>query len=442
MRGKRRSQDGGLLVLILALVLAVVIGSSFRTAGGRSTPVVLWYLDASTQELVSNPAVAKLPTRRVEQVAGIIDLLRTPPAGQGLATAVPAGFTAHRATLLPGGILDVVLGVSRDQPPMGFAEENALYWQLVNSMLSLPGALSIELSVDGRPTGTFLSFVKTQRELGANDAMLDKGQPVDLYFVGGDGRYVVERRTLPTGLTRSQLVLQATRALMEGPTHPSLVSPLPGTDVLRGVTVSGRTASVDFEESVLKLSMGAQEEEQIKNSLVLTLTRLAGVSRVRLLVGGNNVEGLFGHVDTVDPLFRLDGSLEEGTALAVYSLTEVDGDQLPVLTVYQQKQALMSRSVMISKSIAQMGNPPKGDASLVPDGTRVTSMVLEANTGMLRLSLAMTPLPKDQAAEALMVEQLRLSLTELPSVTSLQVGVNGSVAFLPGGYYIGKPFSR
>ena len=404
--------------------------------------MVLWYLDASTQELVSNPVVAKLPTRRVEQVAGIIDLLRTPPAGQGLATAVPAGFTAHRATLLPGGILDVVLGVSRDQPPMGFAEENALYWQLVNSMLSLPGALSIELSVDGRPTGTFLSFVKTQRELGANDAMLDKGQPVDLYFVGGDGRYVVERRTLPTGLTRSQLALQATRALMEGPTHPSLVSPLPGTDVLRGVTISGRTASVDFEEGVLKLSTGAQEEEQIKNSLVLTLTRLAGVSRVRLLVGGNNVEGLFGHVDTVDPLFRLDGSLEEGTALAVYSLTEVDGEQLPVLTVYQQKQALMSRSVMVSKSIAQLGKPPKGDASLVPDGTRVTSMVLEANTGMLRLSLAMTPLPKDQAAEALMVEQLRLSLTELPSVTSLQVGVNGSVAFLPGGYYIGKPFSR
>jgi spore germination protein GerM len=440
--GRRRSQDGGLLVLILALVLALVVGSSFRKAGGRSTPVVLWYLDTSTRELVSNPAVAKLPTRRVEQVAGIIDLLRTPPADQGLTTAVPAGFTAHRATLLPGGILDVVLGVARDQSPMGFAEENALYWQLVNSMLSLPGVLSVELSVDGRSTGTFLSFVKTQRELGANEAMLDKGQPVDLYFVGGDGRYIIERRTLPTGLTRSQLAFQAIRALMEGPVHPSLVSPLPGTEVLRGVTVSGRTASVDFEESALKLNMGAQQEEQAKNSLVLTLTRLAGVSRVRLLVGGHSVRGLFGHVDVADPLFRLDGRLEAGTALAVYSLTEIDGDRLPVLTVYPQKQALMGRNVMISKSIAQLGNPPGGDSSLVPNGTSVTAMVLEANTGMLRLSLVMTPLPEDQVAEALMVEQLRLSLTELPSVTSLQVGINGSVAFLPGGYYIGKPFSR
>ncbi|MCX6084341.1 MAG: GerMN domain-containing protein [Caldiserica bacterium] len=431
-----------MLVLILALVLAVVVGSSFRKAGGRSTPVVLCYLDASTRELVSNPAVAKLPTRRVEQVSGIIDFLRTPPADQGLATAVPAGFTARRATLLPGGILHVVLGVARDQPPMGFAEEDALYWQLVNSLLSLPGVSAIELSVDGRPTGTFLSFVKTQRELGTNEAMLDKGQPVDLYFVADDGRYTVERRTLPTGLTRSQLAFQATRALMEGPAHLSLVSPLPGTDVLRGVTVTGRTASVDFQESVLKLNMGAQEEEQAKNSLVLTLTRLAGVSRVRLLVGGHSVQSLFGHVNAADPLFRLDGCLEAGTALAVYSLTEVDGDRLPVLTVYRQRQALIGRNVMISKSIAQLGNPPGSDSSLVPHGTDVTAMVLEANTGMLRLSLTITPLPEGQAAEALMVEQLRLSLTELPSVTSLQVGVNGSVAFLPGGYYIGKPFLR
>lgn len=439
---RRRSRDGGPLVLILALILAVVVGSSFRKAGGRSTPVVLYYLDSSTRELSSNPVVVKLPALRGEQVAGIIDLLRTPPAGQGLATMVPAGFTAHRASLLPGGILRVALGATRDQSPMGFAEENGLYWQLVNSFMSLPDVQSVELSVDGRPTGTFLSFVKTQRELTANVAVLDKGQLVDLYFVAGDGRQVVERRTLPTGMTRSQLAFQTTRALMEGPTHPSLASSLPGLDVLRGVTVSGRTASVDFTEDVLKLSMGAEDEEKAKNSLVLTLTRLAGVSRVRLLVGGHSVQGLFGHVDAADPLFRLDGRLEAGTALAVYSLIEVDGDKLPVLNVYPQKQALMGRNVMISKTIAQLGNPPAGDTSLILHGIQVTSMVLEANTGMLRLSIAMTPLPDDRSAEELMVDQLRLSLTEVPFITSLQVGVNGSVAFLPGGYYIGKPFSR
>ena len=440
--GRRRSRDGGPLILILALVLAVVVGSSFRRAGGRSIPVVLYYLDSSTRELASIPLVTKLPAPRVEQAAAIIELLHTPPAGEGLATAVPTGFTARRATLLPGGILNVVLGTARDQLPMGFAEENGLYWQLVNSLLSLPDVRTIELSVDGRPAGTFLSFVKTQRELEANTAMLDKGQQVDLYFVAGDGRQVIERRTLPSGLTRSQLAFQATRALMEGPVHPSLASSLPGMDALRGVTVSGRTASVDFAESVLKLSMGADEEEQAMNSLVLTLTRLAGVSRVRLLVGGHSAQGLFGHVDAANPLFRLDGRLEAGTALAVYSLIEVNGDRLPVLTVYPQKQAFAGRNAAISKSIAQLGSPPPGDTTLIPHGTGVTSMVLDANTGMLHLTVAMTALPEDQSAEALMVDQLRLTLTEVPSVTSLQLRVNTAVSFLPGGYYIGRPFSR
>jgi len=442
IRSSRRSQDGGLLVLILALVLAVFVGSSFRKAGGRNTSLVLFYLDASTREMVRSPSVAKLPTRGVEEVASIIDLLRNPPEGQGLATAVPAGFTARSVTQLPGGILHVVLGVGRGQPPMGFGEENALYWQLVNSLLSLPAVGSVELSVDNRPAGTFLSFVKTQRELTTNDAMLDKGQPADLYFVAADGRLVVERRALPTGLTRSQLALQATRALLEGPQHPSLGSSLPDTAMLRGVTVSGQTASVDFEESVLQLNMAAKAEEQTMNALVLTLTRLPGVSRVRILVGGHSVQSLFGHMDTEGPLYRLDGRLEAGTALALYSLTEVDGDRLPVLTVYPQKQALAGRNVTILQSITQMANPPQGDTSFVLAGTTVSSMALQANSGTLLLSLAMTSVPQDRAAEELMIEQLRLSLTELPSVMSLKIGINGSVAFLPGGYYIGNPFLR
>ncbi len=439
---RRRSPDGGVLILILAIALALVVGSSFKSVGGRSTPVVLWYLDASTGELVSTPGMVKLPSRRVEQVAALVETLRTPPANQGLSTSVPAGFVARRATLLPGGILQVAFGASRDQAPMGYAEEESLYWQLVNSMMSLPDVRSVELSVDGRLTGTFLSFVKTQREQVVYAAMLDKGQPEDLYFVGGDGRYVVERRTLPTGLTRSQLAFQTTRALMEGPAHPSLSSSLPGTEFLRGVTVSGFTASVDFEEKVLAVTMGAEEEERAVTALVLTLTRLPGISRVRLEVGGHAVQGLFGHVDTAQPLFRLNGLLEAGKALATYELTKVDGDELPVLVVSLQGSALTGRNVMISKAVALLGAPSGDDSSFIPHGTSVEKMVLEANTGTLRLSLRLPSLPDSQEAEARLVEQLRLTFTELPSVTSLQLTINGSVAFLPGGYYIGRPFSR
>jgi spore germination protein GerM len=188
--------------------------------------------------------------------------------------------------------------------------------------------------------------------------------------------------------------------------------------------------------------MGAEEEERAVTSLVLTLTRLDGISRVRLQVGGHAVQGLFGHVDTALPLFRLDGQLEAGTGLAVYSLTKVDGDELPVLTVAPQEPALTGQNEMISKAVALLGAPSAGDSSLVPHGTSVAGMVLEANTGTLRLSLKMPSVPGSPEAEARLVEQLRLTFTELPSVTALQLTINGSVSFLSGGYYIGKAFSR
>ncbi|HNW85009.1 MAG TPA: GerMN domain-containing protein [Candidatus Cryosericum sp.] len=439
---RKHASDGGWLVLVLALALAFVVGSSFRTAAGRSVSVVLYYTDSATGELIRTPTDAKLPTRLIEEVAGVIDLLRVPPAGQDLATVVPAGLTARRATLDANGILRVGLGIGALQRPMGFAEENTLYWQLANSFLSLPGVRSIELSVEGRPAGTFLSFVKTQRELGVNESMLERGQAVDLYFATTDGRMAVESRTVPPGLTRSQLALQTMRALMQGPAHSSLL-PLPlGTDLLRGVTVSARTASVDFVSRVQTLSMGAGEEQRTLDMIVLTLTRLPGISRVRFLVAGNPVDVLFGHVDTSGPLFRLDGRVEAGTALTVYRLADIDGEHLPVLTIMEKDPPLEGRNAMISSIIAALASSAEGDSSLVPPHTSVTSMLLDTSTGTLHLALNMSTVPEQLGQEALMVEQLRLSLTEIPLVTSLRLTINGSVSFLPGGYYIGRLFAR
>jgi len=208
------------------------------------------------------------------------------------------------------------------------------------------------------------------------------------------------------------------------------------------VTVSARTASVDFVSRVETLSMSAGEEQRALDMIVLTLTRLPGVSRVRFLVAGNPVDVLFGHVDTSVPLFRLDGRVEAGTALTVYSLMDIDGDRLPVLTVMEKDPPLTGRNAMISSIIAALGSPVGGDSSLVPHGTSVTSMALDTSTGVLRLALSMSAVPAQLDEEALMIEQLRLSLTEIPLVTSLQLSINGSVSFLPGGYYIGRPFAR
>ncbi|HEY9093394.1 MAG TPA: GerMN domain-containing protein, partial [Candidatus Cryosericum sp.] len=115
---------------------------------------------------------------------------------------------------------------------------------------------------------------------------------------------------------------------------------------------------------------------------------------------------------------------------------------LPVLTVMEKDPPLTGRNAMISTIIAALGSPAAADSSLVPHDTSVTAMTLDTSTGVLRLALSMSAVPAQLDEEALMIEQLRLSLTEIPLVTSLQLSINGSVSFLPGGYYIGRPFAR
>lgn len=442
VRGRRRSRHSGLLILILAITLALVTGASFKKAGGHSTDVTLWYLDETTRELVRTSNSVNLPVRRVEQAGAILDLLRIPPADQGLVTTVPSGLVARSAALLAGGILDVNLGISRQQAPMGYADEEALYRQIVNSFLSLPEVRSVELSVDKRPAGTFLSFVKTQREQVVHEELLDKGMDQELYFMTQDGSYAVEIRSLPGDVTRSQLAFYATRALMEGAAHTGLLSFLPTAEYLRGVTVSGQTATVDFEEKVSSFILEADQGQQAVSALVLTLTRLPGVARVRIEVGGKPVETLFGNVEATLPLFREDGRIEAGTELVTYSLKEVNGNTLPIMNISRQETALAGRNTMITSAVSLLSTPQTGGTTLVPAGTSVTAMSLDAGTGVLRLSLTIPTMPDSPQEEELLVEQMRLTMTEIPLVTSLQLSINGSVAFLPGGYYIGRPFPR
>lgn len=325
---------------------------------------------------------------------------------------------------------------------MGFVEELALYRQLVNTFLSLPDVQAVEVSVEGRPLGTFFSYVKTQRELVPFREMPDNGQLADLYFLTADGKYVVESRTVPSGLTRSQTAYQLTRSLMDGPMREGLRTVLPPPHYLRGVTVTGQMATVDFVQDVLDVGVDAKREQQALDCLVLTLTRMSGVSGVRVSVGGNPVSSLFGHMSTQLPLYRLGGRVEAGMAIVGYRLVTVDGDLLPVLTVTLQANASTSRNDMIVRSIGQLTLPPEGESSLIPAESTVTTMQLDAGTGTLSIGISIPSMPADRAGEELLVEQLRLTLTELPSVAAVRLTINGAVAFLPHGYYVGRIFQR
>jgi spore germination protein GerM len=98
----------------------------------------------------------------------------------------------------------------------------------------------------------------------------------------------------------------ALEELIAGPEPGSkLERPLP-----QGVRVSSLKvddtglATVDFSREILDLNVGARLESLAVKAIVNTLTEFPEIDRVQILVGGQTVETLAGHVDITQPIER------------------------------------------------------------------------------------------------------------------------------------------
>ena len=130
-----------------------------------------------------------------------------------------------------------------------------------------------------------------------------------LYFarlVGGEQRLVAVRRELPPGLGVARASLTE---LLEGEVPTGCERPLPAGAKLRGLTVAGGLATVDFSRELVTGFRGGSDNEGVTvYAIVDTLTSLPTVERVRLLVEGKPVSTIGGHLDLSTPL-KFDGEL-------------------------------------------------------------------------------------------------------------------------------------
>jgi hypothetical protein len=169
---------------------------------------------------------------------------------------------------------------------------------------------------------------------------------VSIWFESAeDERFHPEAREVPAAVDDVAFLRSLGEAVLEGPRHPSLLKPFPDGWTLRaafrladGLAVldlappaslpvatpspepsptgpAGRkaakgpeptptpTAATGVAEPPKRWETGSSEEVGAAQSLVLTVTKnLPSVSRVILLVGGEPVETLAGHVDLTHPI--------------------------------------------------------------------------------------------------------------------------------------------
>lgn len=98
----------------------------------------------------------------------------------------------------------------------------------------------------------------------------------------------------------------AVEALMAGTDKKGLANVFPKKAKLLQVTVSGKVAKVDFSRELQKNFVGGSTgEEMLVGSVVNTLTEFQEIQKVQILVDGQEVETLSGHMDLSQPLPRM-----------------------------------------------------------------------------------------------------------------------------------------
>ncbi len=95
------------------------------------------------------------------------------------------------------------------------------------------------------------------------------------------------------------------RELLKGPESPDLLASIPASARLLAVTVRDGIAYVNFSSELRTEHWGGSTGEIMTvYSIVNSLTELPEIERVKILVEGETVDTLAGHLDLTEPLAR------------------------------------------------------------------------------------------------------------------------------------------
>lgn len=141
-------------------------------------------------------------------------------------------------------------------------------------------------------------------ELAFNYAARQK--TVKLYFVNQDGKLQIEKREIQGSTNVSDDVMICVTELAKGPKEKKLYGALPKYALLREVYIDdNRCAYLDFSKNILTDAKGGTTaEKQLVFSLVNTVLENFGqITSVRILLEGEELKTLYGHLDVNRPLW-------------------------------------------------------------------------------------------------------------------------------------------
>lgn len=154
---------------------------------------------------------------------------------------------------------------------------------------------------EGAPPGS--SKTVTGKNTQTPDGTSAPELVVKVYFSNEDATQLLpEERKVKAG-NQYEATIQE---LLAGPKQSNHVSVLPSSTKLRSVKVQGDVAYVDFTSGLVDhFNGGSGTEIMLVASIVNSLTEFPEIKKVQILVEGNPIDTISGHMDTSEPFKRM-----------------------------------------------------------------------------------------------------------------------------------------
>jgi germination protein M len=126
---------------------------------------------------------------------------------------------------------------------------------------------------------------------------------VNLYFSDSQAMYLIPEKRKISQIP--SLARQAVNELIKGPENSDFYRTIPEGTQVNEVYIADDIVYIDLSEEIFKNHPGGSSGELMTvYSIVNTLTEIPPIKGVQILVEGNEMESLVGHIDISMPLLR------------------------------------------------------------------------------------------------------------------------------------------
>ena len=411
------------IAALLFVTITIFFGTLYVYYNNRTAPtkteMQLYYYDPVSMELIPQKIPIELPESKELKIKKIIEQLKYTPPDSGMFPVINKEADVNSAHI-KDGICTIDLNKSATEiQPINVRKEAIRVYGIVNTLTEIPGIKAVRILINGKQEEYFSHYIKIKNPLTHLSTALPQGRDVNLYFASpNSSKLLLEKREIVASQDPITIGKEILRELLFG-SADGLKNMFPNDVKINDFYIkSGGVGVVDFSKTILNHNVGSHEEQLLVLSLVNSLTELPDIQSVQILIGGKQVNTLFGSVDTSVPIQRFFGLTQDNTIIVPYYIYTVDDKDFFCPTI----ETVESDQNQIKALFTALKNPPKSLKTYLPSSSILNSYTMTENASVLNMNISCEKLDMDMINQ--IEQEITLSFTEIPGVSRVEIIIN------------------